>query len=191
MQINWQQDAGSLILPLRGSRLKLSRMTQNQLLLWTGGAVCGNNGLCAWLTIGMHNKSTKVARECWRLPETASSIVHHFPLLFLPSRHHATIYTQRIIQVFLLAAGCDWLSDPNMAKSDWLTAWERRELWKGRPRVKAVSQIMGVFLLKDNVHLEYDADFSVWVFFLQWCTYENDESCVRFSIKVWVIYLFS
>lgn len=71
----------------------------------------------------MHNKSAKVARECWRLPETASSIVHHVPLLFLPSRH-TTIYTQRIIQVFLLAAGCDWLNGPNMAECDWLTARE-------------------------------------------------------------------
>lgn len=124
-----------------------SHMTQTQLLVWAGWAVC-----LADYPYAQH-ESAKVAWECWRLPETASSIVHYFPLLFLPSRH-TTIYTQRIIQVFLLAVGCDWLYGPNMAESDWLTAREGRELWKGRPRFKAgMQKIIGVLFHMEQVDI--------------------------------------
>lgn len=138
MQIIWQQDAGSLILPRQRSRFKLAYDTKAAAGVSWMGCVLGGLSVCTtWA-------SAKVAWECWRLQETASSIVHYFPLLFLPSRH-TTIYTQIIIQVFLLAVGCDWLYGPNMAESDWLTAREGRELWKGRPRFKAgMQKIIGV-----------------------------------------------
>lgn len=43
----------------------------------------------ACLTIGMREETNQkvLDGECWRLPETRRSIVHRFPLLFLPSRN--------------------------------------------------------------------------------------------------------
>lgn len=152
-------------------------MTQKQLLVWTGWAVCLADSRYAQQErarkfLGNAGASRK---------QPASSIVHHFPLLFLPSRH-TTIYTQKIIQVLLLAVGCDWLNGPNMAESDWLTARERRELWKGRPRFKAGMQIMGVFL--------FCGIMFIWNMIVLFSFFLHKMVCIQFSIKSEGLYLF-
>lgn len=162
MQIIWQQDAGSL----RCSRLKLSNNTKPAASVNWAGCVLG------WLSV-CTRKSTKVVREFWRLPETARSIVHHFPLLFLPP-WHATIYTLRIIQVFLLAVGCDWFIGPNMAESDWLTARERSELWRQTAAESRQADNRCFLVLWDNVHLEYDSDYKrVFLSYIILCAYDS------------------
>jgi len=141
MQIIWQQDAGCLILPLRRSRLKLSFDTKPaagvKFTLWTDRAVC--------LADYRYAKNTKVVREFWRLPETARSIVHHFPLLFQPSRH-ATIYTLRIIRDKFSSSL--W-SAIGSSVPTWHNpiGWQReREVsFEGRPRLKEGSQMFSCF----------------------------------------------
>ncbi len=76
----------------------------------------------------MHNKNERESCSGMLAPPGNSQLYCSSLPTSLDFSHrdlHTTIYTQRIIQVFLLAVGCDWLNGPNMAESDWLTARER------------------------------------------------------------------
>lgn len=177
MQIIWQQDAGCLILPLRRSRLKLSFDTKPAAgVNWTG---CVRQQWAVCLADYRYAKSMKVVREFWRLPETARSIVHHFPLLFLPSRH-ATIYTLRIIRDKFSSSL--WAAIGSSVPTwhnpiGWQREWDVS--FEGRPRLKAGSQII-------------DCVFLFWGLMLIWNMIQIQKSfpvifyiklCIRFSIK--------
>ncbi len=159
MQIIGPQDAGSLILPLRGSRLKISYDTKAAAGVNWMGCVLGGLSVCTTRT------SAKVARECWRLPETASSIVHHFPLLSIsPIATYTQQFTPRESSKFSssLWAAIGW-TVPTWQNP---IGWQReRETWalKRQTAVQSRQADNGCFrVLWDNVHLEYDTVFCAY-----------------------------
>lgn len=177
MQIIWQQDTGCLILPLWRSRLKLSFDTKPAAgVNWTG---CVRQQWAVCLADYRYAKSTKVVREFWRLPETARSIVHHFPLLFLPSRH-ATIYTLRESSETSFPPRCGLRLVHRSQHGTIRLADSESEMWAlkaDRGWKQAADNSLCFLVLRVNAHLEYDSDTKSFS-----CHILHKMMCIRFSI---------
>lgn len=144
MQIIWQQDAGSLILPLRCSRLKLSYNTKP--------AASVNRAVCVQQQRAVCLADYRYAQERARKLFGNSGASRKQPaLLFITSHFY---FSHRDTQQFTpwessKFSSLQWASIGSSVPT-WQNLigwqWERDVSFEGKPRVKAGRQIMGVFL---------------------------------------------